>query len=219
MIFFCFFYRGKIKKMHTCEEIEQTINANRAFFDKMTEDEIVDYFSTPDKLFYFSGSRDVKPGKGTNEHVSVPSKYSYLEGIKDWRKILSNFHLQPFTWQGKTWNTVEHAFQASKIALVDKNKAKSFTLESGSVLGRGSGADARKQRKMVVLSPEKLKYWAKIKDDVMEDIIYHRYKNEPDLQKVLLATGDAELWHVVLRSKPEHVFYLERVRSRIRDKK
>ena len=44
-----------------------------------------------DKLFYFSKSRNVVPGKGANEIVENPLIYNDLAKIKDWRKILSNF--------------------------------------------------------------------------------------------------------------------------------
>jgi predicted NAD-dependent protein-ADP-ribosyltransferase YbiA (DUF1768 family) len=66
-----------------------------------------------DKLYFYSRSRDVFPGCGANEDVTDPSEYENLSKIPDWRKILSNFHVEPFTWREKKWNTIEHAFQAT----------------------------------------------------------------------------------------------------------
>ena len=84
-----------------------------------------------DTLFYFSKSADKKPGKGVNEFVKNLKDYEELSQIKDWRKILSNFYVAPFKYNGKTWNTIEHAFQSKKIELVDEKLAEKFTLESG----------------------------------------------------------------------------------------
>ncbi len=67
-----------------------------------------------DKLFYYSKSRDVAPGKGTNEFVENSEIYNELKTIKDWRKILSNFHEYPFSYENYTYKTIEHAFQAKK---------------------------------------------------------------------------------------------------------
>jgi len=168
-----------------------------------------------ERLFYYSKSRDVKPGKGANEFSSDPNQYKTLLGVKDWRKILSNFYVSPFKWNGRRWNSVEHAFQSAKINLVDPRKAETFTLDSGSELGRADGLAARMQRKMVFLGPKELKKWDSIKSDVMEDILYAKYTQVPLAARVLLATGDAELWHSPGRAKAERQYELERVRDRL----
>ena len=72
-----------------------------------------------------------------NEFVKNLKDYEELSQIKDWRKILSNFYVAPFKYNGKTWNTIEHAFQSKKIELVDEKLAEKFTLESGDGIGRG----------------------------------------------------------------------------------
>lgn len=62
--------------------------------------------TTQDKLFYYSKSADKLPGKGKHENA-VTSNYTSLSKIKDWRKILSNFHFHPFKYNGYTFNTIE----------------------------------------------------------------------------------------------------------------
>ena len=61
---------------------------------------------------FYSGSADVKPGKGTGETlVSAPSTYSALQAIKDWRKILSSesepsaevLKILPLTHSAQLW--------------------------------------------------------------------------------------------------------------------
>ena len=63
-----------------------------------------------DRLYFYSKSADKKPGQGANEVVS--GDYTELAKIKDWRKVLSNFHYCPFVFEGKTYNTIEHVFQS-----------------------------------------------------------------------------------------------------------
>jgi predicted NAD-dependent protein-ADP-ribosyltransferase YbiA (DUF1768 family) len=51
--------------------------------------------------------------------------------------MLSNFWRADVTLGQRTYRTVEHAFQAAKIALVDPALAETFALESGADLARG----------------------------------------------------------------------------------
>ena len=90
-----------------------------------------------DTLFFFSKSANKPAGKGTNEHVVNLGDYKVLNDIKDWRKILSNFYVSEFIYKNKRWNSVEHAFQSSKIELVDEKKAEWFNLDSGHPIGLG----------------------------------------------------------------------------------
>ena len=75
-----------------------------------------------DKLCYYSKSKNVATGKGQNEFVNDITIYEELNKIYNWRKILSNFYVEPFTYEGKTYNSVEHAFQGKKISLVNNEK-------------------------------------------------------------------------------------------------
>lgn len=166
-----------------------------------------------DKLFFFSKSKDAAPGKGANEVVEKPDLYDELNKMKDWRKVLSNFHEAPFVYDGYTWNTIEHVFQAKKIELVDPEKAQWFTVESGHEIGRGDGGIARKHRKLVVLEKTDLATWAKMRNDIMFEAAVEKYKQHPEALGVLKATHHAQLWHVVMRSKPERFEHLEKVRD------
>ena len=166
-----------------------------------------------DKLFYFSKSRNVVPGKGANEIVENPLIYNDLAKIKDWRKILSNFHSYAFKFEDKTYNSIEHAFQAKKIEIADKNKALLFTVESGHEIGMGDGLIARKNRKLCKLDKEQLHLWNSIKYDIMNKISIEKYKVCIESQNVLIATKNAQLWHIVSRSKPFRVEYLEKIRD------
>lgn len=166
-----------------------------------------------DKFYFYSKSKDVKPGNGVNEIVFDIGIYDELSKIKDWRKILSNFHVYPFEYNGYTYNTIEHAFQAKKIELVDKEKSLWFTIESENEIGKGNGEIARKNRKLVKLNKDMLEKWSTIRDNILEDISIQKYKQCDIAKNVLKLTKNAELWHIVSRSKPIRFEHLERIRK------
>ena len=166
-----------------------------------------------DKFYFYSKSKDVVPGKGTNEVVEDAAAYTELATFKDWRKVLSNFHVCPFKYDGKTYNTIEHVFQAEKIAIVDTQKAEYFTVESGHEIGIGDGEMARKNRKLCKLNDAQLKEWGKIKDTIMHDAAVEKYKACQEAREILKATKNAQLWHIVSRSKPVRFEHLEQIRS------
>jgi ribA/ribD-fused uncharacterized protein len=176
---------------------------------------ITKYHITMDKLCFYSKSRDVKPGKGTNEFVNDATDYMDLASVKDWRKILSNFHVSPFTYNGYTYMSIEHAFQAKKIELADKETALYFTLESGHDIGRSGPEIARKNRKIIKLSKEQLAQWSQIRDEVMYEAAQQKYAICYEAAKVLKATHSAELWHIAPRSKPVRFEHLEKIRTEI----
>ena len=75
-----------------------------------------------DKLFYYSKSANKQAGKGVNEFVSNYNDYNELNKIKDWRKMLSNFYVAEFTYNGKTYST--NNFSAANFyfdRVMDKN--------------------------------------------------------------------------------------------------
>lgn len=170
-----------------------------------------------DKLFFSSKSADKPPGKGggKNETVANPAAYA-LTGA--WRKVLSNFDTTcTFEFEGAHYRSVEHAFQAAKIRLVDPARARAFAVESGTELGLGDGLAARKQRKMVTLDDATLARWNAMRDDVMTRAQAAKFGQCAAAREVLLATQRAQLWHVV-RGPAERFAGLERVRDRLADR-
>jgi ribA/ribD-fused uncharacterized protein len=172
---------------------------------------------TQDSLSFYSGSLNRLPGEGVNEQVSYPDEYKQLSRILNWRKMLSNFWIAPFQINGKTYRTVEHYFQSEKLRLVDTELADTFTVESGTPLGtEGTGLDARQMRKAKLLTKEQLEVWDSIKDNVMERAWRAKFLQNEPLQRVLLATNSAELWHRCPRMQPEHFVGLESLRNLLR---
>ena len=68
-----------------------------------------------DRLYFFPGSTDLPPGQGsTNGSPARPA--TVLADVWHWRSMLSNFWPADFTLGERNYRTVEHAFQAAKIA-------------------------------------------------------------------------------------------------------
>ena len=168
-----------------------------------------------DKLCYYSKSKNVYPGKGKNEFVKDFTIYQDLNNINNWRKILSNFYVEPFFYEENLFNSIEHAFQYKKIEIVDKIKSKWFTLESNHNIGNGNGKIAQKNRKLILLNKDELVYWNTIKDDVLIDITKNRLLQSEIFKNVLLLTNKAELWHFIIRKGIVRNKYLELLRDEL----
>jgi predicted NAD-dependent protein-ADP-ribosyltransferase YbiA (DUF1768 family) len=166
-----------------------------------------------DKLCYYSKSKNITVGEGKHEFIRDISTYEELDKISDWRQILSNFYTEPFVFENKIYNSVEHAFQSYKIALVNEEKANYFTLNSNHPIGLGDGYIAQKNRKLVILNKEQLEYWNKIKQNLICKITLQRILQSTTYKKILLLTGKAELWHIVVRKGIIRNKYLEDLRD------
>ncbi|GAA0577361.1 hypothetical protein GCM10010172_72600 [Paractinoplanes ferrugineus] len=169
-----------------------------------------------DRLYYFSGSADRPPGQGAHEQVADAARYAELAGVRHWRRMLSNFWPAQFVLGERTYGTVEHAFQAAKIAVVDPGPAERFALESGDELAYGDGATARRHRKLVLLDDEQLRRWDQLKDAVMRDAMRAKFNQHQPLRTVLLATRTARLWHGTGRGQPPtRIHDLETIRDEL----
>ena len=190
--------------------------------------------STKDTFVFFSKSADAKPGKGAGETLHTHTSYNLPDNF---RKILSNFHVAEFQWNGNDifndpfedgtrFKSIEHAFQASKFKLAAENPknldardvlndaANQFTLNSGNAIGQGDGALAQKNRKLVRLSTVDLDRWSRSSKDVMASAARALYAQNPREMEVLKATQSATLLHKIARSpKTDHFMHLEKIRD------
>jgi hypothetical protein len=156
-------------------------------------------------IFVFkSNSADKAPGKGVNEHLVKGHSFSELSKIKDWRRMLSNFDVAEFDWTGEgvlpepfppmtRWNSIEHAFQGAKHWWKGhKKEALRFTL-SGDI-GKGDGAEAQKNRKLVKI--DDMDGWDELSWKVMASAAEAKYTQNPEKMRMLKATAPAELFHL-----------------------
>lgn len=161
-----------------------------------------------DRFIFFSKSAKKKPGEGKDEFISVPYDLPL-----DFRQKLSNFAESELEYDGYRWKTVEHAFQAAKFKDLNFDLFYSFTINSGSELGLGSGLDSQKKRKSMILQPEQLELWDIKKDKIMCELWNAKFTQNSELKMILIGTKNAELWHTVNR-KPikQHWIGLEKLR-------
>lgn len=171
------------------------------------------YKMSCDKLFFFSKSYDYFPGKGANEYVEDSDSYKELSKIKNWRKMLSNFHEYQFEYDGKKYNSIEHAFQGTKFSIFNEEIGKLF--EVGNEIGELYSLEARKNRKKIVLDYDQLYMWNIMSADIMYEISLEKYKQCLESKNMLKMTNNAELWHIQLRNIPIRFIHLEKIRDLI----
>lgn len=101
--------------------------------------------------------------------------------------FLSNFSIQQVKYDGITWQTSEHAFQAAKTH--DKDEKTMIQLCKSPGLSKKAG-------KKVTLRDD----WEQVKIGIMAEIVRDKFTNNRVLTRKLLATGDDRLvegntWH------------------------
>jgi len=110
-----------------------------------------------------------------------------INTFKDDFKFLSNFYPSPIMWDGYSWPTVEHAFQAAKTYDIDMRKLirEALTATKAKYFGR-----------KVKLRLD----WESIKISLMYELVRLKFFPNTRLAKLLLSTGDSILiegnyWH------------------------
>lgn len=93
--------------------------------------------------------------------------------------FLSNFYPAPISMDGMSFQSSEAAYQAQKC-LNTMDKFQFCTLDPRA---------AKKLGRKVKIRPD----WEDIKDEVMARILNLKFRQNPNLGNLLIATGDAEL--------------------------
>lgn len=94
--------------------------------------------------------------------------------------FLSNFYPVSINYCGRTWPSVEHAFQAMKT--LDRAKQEEIRVAPTPALAKKLG------RRMKLR-----KDWDAVKVGIMEDLVLAKFKQNQYLAEKLLATGDMVL--------------------------
>ena len=95
-------------------------------------------------------------------------------------RFLSNFYPAQVIFEGITYPTAEHAYQAAKS--LDPNDRKE-------IAAAPSPAEAKRAGRALKLRND----WETAKFDVMERVVRDKFTRNAELRDRLLATGDAEL--------------------------
>lgn len=93
--------------------------------------------------------------------------------------FLSNFYPCKVHYQGQTYKSSEAAYQAQKTPN-PKLRREFETLSSREAKKRGRMLELRKD-------------WEEVKDNIMYEICYSKFVNNPIIARKLIATKDAEL--------------------------
>jgi hypothetical protein len=176
-----------------------------------------------DIITFFAFSADKKPGQGVGEFVADPKLYIELEHIPHWRRVFSslwdNEAFEHICLDGakRRFKSVCHALNAEKFLFAGyKDIAVSFSLDSNSELGKASGLTAHKARKIVKIKEEIITEWWEIEKEIKRKIYLSRY-SKGLARKVMLATGNAELWNRGPRITTIRCTSLEAIREEIRN--
>jgi predicted NAD-dependent protein-ADP-ribosyltransferase YbiA (DUF1768 family) len=175
-------------------------------------------------FMFYSKSKDSKPGMGAGEQISEENipKYKELSKIKDWRKRLSNFWVQPFEIDGKQWQSVEHYYQGSKFR-GNPDFFNQFSLDSGSdlskdpLLAKAAGGKTGKLGKEQIRPKEIVmdtNFFEGRHSEEMQKGQFAKFTQNPDLMNMLLQTKDAQLFHYTRSGKPVLFTGLMLIRTR-----
>jgi len=105
-----------------------------------------------------------------------------IAGFTGEHAFLSNFHPSPLDYEGLTYPTVEHAFQAAKSTDAADRLRISLTAKPG---------QAKRLGRRVALRPD----WERVKLGVMLGLLRLKFER-PELRQMLRETGSAELIEV-----------------------
>ena len=111
--------------------------------------------------------------------------------------FLSHFHPSPILLDGETWPTAEHFYQAQKSDHPDYRAAIRAAVSPGRAKRLSAPPDAPRRvshnswfRKNGVTPRAD---WHEVKLDIMRRADWAKYSQNPELARMLLATGSAEL--------------------------
>jgi len=157
---------------------EEVIRAIKGEKDLVVPEKVVPLQGMQTKLF------EIAPTIDTNNKINI------YAGTNE-NKILSNLADRPFTVAGENYQTVEAAYQASKIAYAP---ASEHNLKIGDKLEtKISGFEAKKLGSQIQgLETAK---WDKDSSGIMKGLLLESFKQNPEALKALLATGNAQLTH------------------------
>jgi ribA/ribD-fused uncharacterized protein len=121
------------------------------------------------------------------EQERQPEVRRAIDDFEGHYAFLSNFTPAPVVLDGVRYPTVEHAYQAAKT--LEPGERQKIREASTPGLAKKLGRKLKKR-------PD----WPDLKVDIMRDLVRQKFAAQPDLKKLLLATGETELvegntWH------------------------
>ena len=112
----------------------------------------------------------------------MPARVIYFYRTNGEFGEFSNFAPFPIMLKGIIWPTTEHYFQAQKFAGTRHEEA--VRIAASPMAAAKMGRDRARP-----LRPD----WESVKDDLMRQAVLAKFQQHPDLLKLLLSTGDADI--------------------------
>eukprot|EP00854_Cymbomonas_tetramitiformis_P020420 gene20420-24458_t len=179
-------------------------------------------------FMFYSKSADKLPGRGVGESLNEesPILYEDLQNMTDWRRVLSNFWVEPFLYNGKQYSSAEHAFHAEKFYMVaslrrgeQQKAAKAYADQFSTEFSQLSDADIKKRggKSGFAMTTQEVNRWAEISEERMTSVLEHKFTQCHIAKRVLLATGNSTLVHHMGRSGVRQWWhFLEVIRENLR---
>tara|TARA_B110001450_G_scaffold92748_1_gene87938 strand:+ start:2557 stop:4458 length:1902 start_codon:yes stop_codon:yes gene_type:complete len=206
------------------------IDAQGIYLDELPE------ISNPNKLYdsytsFTIGPRQLDSKPGTNNTESLGPEgikpYIQLAAKKNWRKLLSNSAESKLNLDNKSWNSVDHYYNASKFAKNNKEFYNNFSLDSNSELSKnvnlaiigGSKTGIYKNKKIrddkIIIDRD---FFDGRHNEVMKKALHAKFTQNPELSQILLRTKNAKINNYVDGKKPEVNYNLMELRSSLQNK-
>ena len=129
----------------------------------------------------------MKNEKNRDEWIAqkiLEGKYNGFYQLKWW--ALDSFSAFPVLYEGKTYATAEHLYQAAKFLRTSPETAK-LIRNAASPLDAKELAHLPENKKLVRSD------WDSVKADVMKDICLHKLDQHPYIKRKLIESGDHAL--------------------------
>ncbi|HEY3244631.1 MAG TPA: NADAR family protein [Phycisphaerae bacterium] len=126
---------------------------------------------------------NTQPDPDAEEHVResvTPRTATKIAEFQGPYRFLSNFWPAEVQFEGLTYPSVEHAYQAAKSL---------DAAERQRIAALATPSDAKAAGRALPLRPD----WEQVKFAVMEECVRYKFTQHAELRERLLATGDAEL--------------------------
>lgn len=176
-------------------------------FDSQVRETIRSAFKSPTQQNLFvdeQSSETINIYAGTGENADLSnfairpiSTADFVESFENWEKPELIYNILMSLGVSNTYQTVEGAFQASKIYYSDTNQNAIPELRKKLMVA--SGAEAKSLgRSIKGLNKEA---WDRDSSDIMKILLIVSFKQNPNAAQRLLSTGDAILTHTQDKSK------------------
>lgn len=151
-------------------------------------------------IFVFHGkSMDKPPGELAGEQVD-PNRlttYFVLERVPNWRRMLSDEHIEPFKVDGMRWSSVRHYLQGSKYKKQNPDFYKLFSLDSNSDISKditkanqAGGKQGKLRPKNIKIDPD---YYGDRAAEERMLALTAKFGQSEILRRILLATKESVL--------------------------